>query len=81
MIAFAKTDGRRLRVAHVVLSLDVGGLERMVLDLVRQGRQFGQRPVIVCSELPENTGTSVTNMAEHLAPEVVRRFLPVTEDY
>lgn len=28
-------------------------------------------PVVLCSELPENPGTSVTNAAEHLAAEVI----------
>ena len=66
MIAFAKTDGRRLRVAHVVLSLDVGGLERMVLDLVRQGRQIGQRPVIVCLEHPGALAPEAIAAGAHL---------------
>lgn len=33
-------------------------------------------PVIVCSEVPENANTSVTNLAEHLAAEVIARYLP-----
>ena len=33
--------GAPWRIAHVVLSLDVGGLERVVLDLVREGRRLG----------------------------------------
>lgn len=41
-----------LRVAHVVLSLDVGGLERVVVDLVREGRRRGQEPAVVCLERP-----------------------------
>ncbi|HVW38501.1 MAG TPA: glycosyltransferase, partial [Pirellulales bacterium] len=35
---------------HVVLSLDPGGLERVVIDLVREGRQFGQLASVVCLE-------------------------------
>jgi glycosyltransferase involved in cell wall biosynthesis len=42
----------RLNVTHVVLSLDVGGLERNVLNQVRQGRPLGQRVSIVCLERP-----------------------------
>lgn len=34
------------------------------------------RPVIVCSELEENTNTSVTNLAEILAAEVIARHFP-----
>ncbi|HZU38638.1 MAG TPA: hypothetical protein VFA18_22115, partial [Gemmataceae bacterium] len=41
-----------LRVAHVVLSMDVGGLERVVLDLVRQGQLLGQQVAVVCVEQP-----------------------------
>jgi glycosyltransferase involved in cell wall biosynthesis len=41
-----------LKVVHVVLSLDCGGLERIVLDLVREGRNFGQRVAVVCLERP-----------------------------
>lgn len=39
-----------LRVVHVVLSLDPGGLERVVIDLVRAGRSFGQLASVVCIE-------------------------------
>jgi hypothetical protein len=28
-------------------------------------------PVVICSQLPDNENTSVTNMAEHLAAEVI----------
>jgi len=45
---FAIDEG--LRVVHVVLSLDPGGLERVVIDLVREGRQFGQLASVVCME-------------------------------
>ena len=41
-----------LRVAHVVLSLDVGGLERLVVDLAREGARLGQRAAVVCLERP-----------------------------
>jgi hypothetical protein len=30
-------------------------------------------PVVICSQLPENKNTSVTNMAEYLAAEVIQR--------
>src|SRR5579871_45723 len=43
---------------------------------IRIYRPAGKPPVIVCTELPENTNTSITNMAEHLAAEVIRRYLP-----
>jgi sugar transferase (PEP-CTERM/EpsH1 system associated) len=41
-----------LTVAHVVLSLDCGGLERIVLDLLRTSRRRGQRAAVVCLERP-----------------------------
>jgi glycosyltransferase involved in cell wall biosynthesis len=41
-----------LHVAHGVLALDVGGLERIVLSLVRAGRDRGQRVSVVCVERP-----------------------------
>jgi glycosyltransferase involved in cell wall biosynthesis len=39
-----------LSVLHVVLSLEVGGLERVVLDLVRQGGRLGQKVSVLCLE-------------------------------
>jgi hypothetical protein len=32
-------------------------------------------PLVVATELPENTNTSITNMAEYLAAEVMERYL------
>ena len=37
---------------------------------IRIYRGEGQPPVVVCSQLPDNTNTSVTNMAEYLAAEI-----------
>ncbi len=48
----APIETRPLGVAHVVLSLDVGGLERLVIDLARQGARLGQRTAVVCLERP-----------------------------
>ncbi len=39
-----------MRVLHCVLSLDVGGLERIVLDLARMGKQNGTDVSILCLE-------------------------------
>jgi sugar transferase (PEP-CTERM/EpsH1 system associated) len=41
-----------LKVTHLVLSLDVGGLERVVLDLVREGQALGQSVSVLCLERP-----------------------------
>ncbi len=40
----------RLHVTHVVLSLDCGGLERIVLALVREGLRLEQKVSVVCLE-------------------------------
>ncbi len=40
----------RLRVAHVVLSMDCGGLERVVLDLVRESTAQHEEVSILCLE-------------------------------
>jgi glycosyltransferase involved in cell wall biosynthesis len=42
--------GKLLRVMHVVLSLDVGGLERVVLSLVSRASSVGQIPSVLCLE-------------------------------
>jgi glycosyltransferase involved in cell wall biosynthesis len=41
---------RTLNVTHVVLSLDVGGLERNVVNQVRLGGRLGQRVSVICLE-------------------------------
>ena len=41
-----------LGVAHLVLSLDLGGLERVVLELVREARESGRRADVVCLDRP-----------------------------
>jgi glycosyltransferase involved in cell wall biosynthesis len=43
-------DQRHISVAHVVLSLEIGGLERVVVDLARQGKCLGQKVSILCLE-------------------------------
>jgi glycosyltransferase involved in cell wall biosynthesis len=48
----ATADGRPLHVCHAVLRLDVGGLERVVLDLVRQAVREGHRATVLCVERP-----------------------------
>lgn len=39
-----------LKVTHVVLSLECGGLERIVLDLARSGKALGQQVAVICLE-------------------------------
>jgi hypothetical protein len=44
---------------------------------IRIYRENGRAPVVICSQLPDNENTSVTNMAEYLAAEVIeKRDLP-----
>ena len=38
---------------------------------IRIYQEQGVSPVVICSQLPENKNTSVTNMAEYLAAEVI----------
>ncbi len=40
---------------------------------IRIYEERGQTPVVIASELPENQNTSVTNMAEYLAAEILRK--------
>lgn len=56
---------RPLRIAHVVLSLDTGGLERLVLGLVREGRRAGHSTGVVCLERP---GTLAPLVESHGVP-------------
>lgn len=37
-----------LRVLHVVRALDVGGMERVILDLISRSPSFGVQPAIAC---------------------------------
>jgi hypothetical protein len=44
---------------------------------IRIYREDGHAPVVICSQLQDNENTSVTNMAEYLAAEVIKeRSLP-----
>jgi hypothetical protein len=53
---------------------------------IRIYRADGQAPVVICTQLPDNPNTSVTNMAEYLAAEVIEEhklpsLLSWIEDY
>jgi glycosyltransferase involved in cell wall biosynthesis len=41
-----------VHVTHAVLTLQVGGLERIVVDLAREGQRLGQRVSVLCVERP-----------------------------
>jgi glycosyltransferase involved in cell wall biosynthesis len=55
-----------LRVAHVVLSLELGGLERLVTDLVRVGMRRGQQVSVICLEKPGTLADQVTGLGAPL---------------
>lgn len=55
-----------LRVAHVVLALDVGGLERNVINQVREGHGLGQSVSVVCLERPGTLASQVETLGGHL---------------
>ncbi len=56
-----------LRIAHVVLSMDLGGLESIVLDLVREGRRLEQSVAVVCLERPGLLAPQVEAQGARLA--------------
>lgn len=43
---------------------------------IRIYEEPGRVPVVICSQLPDSENTSVTNLAEYLAAEVVEEYLP-----
>src|SRR5262249_19617615 len=56
-----------LRIAHVVLSMDFGGLESIVLDLGREGRRLGQDVAVGCLERPGGLAQQVEAQGGRLA--------------
>ena len=50
---------KAVHVVHVVLSLDCGGLERIVLDLALKGPGLGQRVSVICLERHGNLTAEV----------------------
>jgi hypothetical protein len=40
---------------------------------IRIYQEDGRAPVVVCSQLPDNDNTSITNMAEYLVAEVIEQ--------
>jgi glycosyltransferase involved in cell wall biosynthesis len=39
-----------MKIVHAVISLDVGGMERLVLGLIREGRKAGHEAAVVCTQ-------------------------------
>ncbi len=55
---------------------DEGGVCR-----IRIFQREGETPVVVCTELPENDNTSVTNAVEYLVAEVIAEHFPHRFEY
>ena len=51
-----------LRITHVVLALDTGGLERIVVDLIRVGLAQGHQPSVICLERRGNLASQIENI-------------------
>lgn len=67
MIAIPSSrEPRRLRIAHVVLSLDAGGLERIVVNLVAAARRAGHRPLVICLERPGTLAPRAAALGAHV---------------
>src|SRR5205085_5735985 len=55
-----------MRITHVVLSLEAGGLEQVVLDLVRHASGRGQRASVLCVENPGELAGQVADCRSEL---------------
>ncbi len=78
-----------LHITHAVLSLDVGGLERIVISLIQAARQRGHRVSVVCVERPgklaaeaETAGATVLSLGKPAGrlPDFVQRASRVLAD-
>ena len=56
-----------LVIVHVVFSLDLGGLERVVVDLVRESEGLGQRVSVVCLQQPGRLAPQVEALGARVA--------------
>lgn len=65
----------RTKVLDVIHSYD-GYYDHEGRCRVRIWQGAGLEPVVVITEPPDNPSTSITNLAEHLWPEVLAAYLP-----
>jgi glycosyltransferase involved in cell wall biosynthesis len=81
-VARPADGGPPLHICHAVLRLDVGGLERVVLDLVREARRDGHRVSVLCLERPGLLAPAALDLGARVVsaskpagfrPDVVRR--------
>src|SRR5207248_9930697 len=61
-VALSDPGRETLHVAHVVLSLDVGGLERGLINQIREGLKLGERITVICLERPGRLAPHLTTM-------------------
>jgi sugar transferase (PEP-CTERM/EpsH1 system associated) len=60
-----RSPAEALHVTHVVLSLDVGGLERGLINQIREGLKLGEKISVICLERP---GTLASHLVEMKVP-------------
>jgi glycosyltransferase involved in cell wall biosynthesis len=60
-------ESNGLHVCHAVISLDVGGLERVVLDLARDGLDRGRRVSVLCLERPGTLAATAEKLGVNVA--------------
>ena len=61
-----RISAKRMKVSHVVLSLGVGGLERNVINQVREGQALGQAVSVICLEEPGMLAEKVETLGGQL---------------
>ena len=61
-----RISAKRMKVSHVVLSLGVGGLERNVINQVREGQALGQAVSVICVEEPGMLAEKVETLGGQL---------------
>ncbi|MBS0266752.1 MAG: glycosyltransferase [Planctomycetes bacterium] len=57
---------QNLKVVHLVISLDCGGMERIVLDLIREGKKRGQIVSVICMERPGTLSADAEALGGHI---------------
>jgi hypothetical protein len=65
--------GRRVKETHDDLHHYRGYWSDGGVCRIRIYEEKGLPSVVICSQLPENKNTSITNMAEYIAAEVIER--------
>jgi hypothetical protein len=66
-----------MTLTHDELHADAGYQNAPSRCRIRIFQQDGRTPVVIATELADNPGTSITNLAEQLCAEVIRAYFPV----